>query len=184
MKGNLMGKVGGHTDHYDAALRAALNDLADAQRDTNAAREWLHEAEGRVQSLTVLANHLFGELPLDRQQAYADRLEELRVSTSQSRHSSTMQQSNRSTVVYDNVVQLFTTQRKEWTAAEVQEALSNNCIGADPKAVYNVLSYLARKGRLHRMAKGQYVWVDGGVGITFGEDLAAADQNGGSPMED
>lgn len=167
-------------ERYEAAFRAALDDIDRTQEEACIAKEKLQTLEEKISDLSELVRRLHSFLPLDRRSIYADRLTRLLQGT---------QTSGRATTVFDNVVELFTRarqqeQRSNWTAAEVQAALTSKGTSTDPKAVYNVLNYLARKGRLRRVSKGQYIWVDCGLGISLGQDLPAVDQNGRGCIEE
>jgi predicted transcriptional regulator of viral defense system len=48
---------------------------------------------------------------------------------------------------------------------EVQEALTDKGIQAEPQQLHNVLGYLARKGLLKRVSRGRYYVIGYGVGI-------------------
>lgn len=161
---------------YEAALAAALDDLVNARRKVQGARDELQSAEARITELTQLVSTLLGLLPPDRAALYTQRLNELRVSS---------QPSVRSGPVHDNVVELFSrTNKRQWSASDVQAALADEGKSADPKAVYNVLNYLVRSGRLRRVARGQY-YVEGlGFGIQLDQDIEGVDPRGGGCMED
>jgi len=162
-------------DAYEAALAAALDDLTDAKVAAHGARESAMSAEARVAELTELARSLAAMMPQDRATPYLQRLHTLGTS---------IDTSKRAGPVYENVVELFSkTHRRDWSAADVQTALAEAGKGADPKAVYNVLSYLARRGRLRRYGRGRYLIVDLGVGIELDQDLEGVDQASGGCAE-
>ena len=73
---------------------------------------------------------------------------------------------NRGGEVFGNVIALFRRdQRPEWTVPEIQAALDRGGTPPEPKALSNTLLYLAKTGRLRRIARGQYVVTDVGAGI-------------------
>ena len=161
---------------YESALVAALDDLAHARADARSARGNLVTKEARVAEVIQLIRSLVAMLPPERGGVFLESLRELGV---------TSQSSNRSGPVYDNVVDLFVrTRRRDWSAAEVQAALADSGVQADPKAVYNVLGYLARRGRLRRYGRGRYLLVDLGVGIELDQDLEGVDPTAGGCTED
>lgn len=59
--------------------------------------------------------------------------------------------------------------QKNWTVEELKQQVAEEGIEAEPKEVYNAVSYLARKGHIRRIGYGRYV-VDG-VEIVTAEDL-------------
>jgi hypothetical protein len=160
---------------YEAALLAALDELAQAQAEIAAAREGLAAKEGRVAEVIQLIRSLIAMLPPDRANSFLRCLRDAGVKS---------ESSTRAGPVYDNVIELFAkNRRRDWSAAEVQAALTNRGAQADPKAVYNVLGYLVRRGRLKRYGRGRYLLVDLGVGIELDQDLEGA-ETGGDCSED
>jgi hypothetical protein len=47
--------------------------------------------------------------------------------------------------------------RKEWTVDELKQGVADTGISAEPKEVYNAVSYVARKGHIQRIGYGRYV---------------------------
>lgn len=54
-------------------------------------------------------------------------------------------------------------QRDKWSVEALRETVQAQGVQAAPKEIYNALGYLVRKGRIRRVAYGQYVL--GGAGI-------------------
>lgn len=161
---------------YEEAFLAALDDLAVAKAEILAAEADLLGAEERGASLEELARNLFNALPPDRQAEHIPRLRKIAAGKPPS---------SKGGPVYDNVVELFARSTgKQWTASEVQHALSDKGLGAEPKAIYNVLDYLARKGGLRRVSRGRYVVAGLGIGIETGHDLPEVDHYGGHCPDD
>jgi hypothetical protein len=155
---------------YEAALLAALDDLAQVQSEIAAAREGLASREGRAAEVIQLIRSLVAMLPPERASSFLQCLREAGVKS---------QPSTRAGPVYDNVIELFAkNRRRDWSAAEVQAALTDRGAQADPKAVYNVLGYLVRRGRLKRYGRGRYLLVDLGVGIELDQDLEGVEPGG------
>ena len=160
---------------YEAALEAALSDLERARACECHAQERLSAAEAHVAELTHLVQTLVAVLPQDRKSLYLQRLASI---------GAVKPITTRGGEVFDKVIDLFSRRpRKEWTASEVQAALAETGIRPDQKAVYNVLNYLARSGRLKRIGRGHYLVVDVGVTFQVGHDLDDADAHGGGCME-
>jgi hypothetical protein len=68
----------------------------------------------------------------------------------------------------------FLPQRREWTAEEIRLRLAESGVEAAPRAVFNAIGYLARKGRIERLGAGRYR-VDG-IAVVTAADL------GGEPL--
>lgn len=159
---------------YEDALVTALDDLGRAQSDAEEAKNYLRKVEARISELGTLVRHLISELPPDRRARFAKQLADFRLTPSEERSTGP---------VYNNVIDLFTREtRREWTASEVQIALAESGVHADPKAVYNVLNYLARKGRLQRIGRGHYLVKDLGVSFHLDQDIEGTDPNEGGCM--
>jgi hypothetical protein len=144
---------------YEQALRQALDDLDDAENCAASLRKELAAAEARAAELLQLANGLVGMVLQDRRSPYMDELAQRRGAA---------QPNARAGATLNNVIELFRKddEKRVWDAGEVQQALS----GADPKAVYNAISYLERSGRLKRISRGKYLITDLGLGIEIGGD--------------
>lgn len=166
----------GQKTAYEAALETALAELEAAQARVEVIKGQLSDAETKVTELTDLVQSLMRHVPAHRVGAFVERLNQVR---------SNPQPNPRSGEVFDNVIQLFAQRptHREWTASDVQAALSHAGVKADPKAVYNVLNYLAKKGRLRRIARGQYLIVDLGIGIHTGDDFETVSHGDGRDME-
>lgn len=160
---------------YEAALEAALTDLERAQALECDAQNQLAAMGARVAELAHLVQTLVAILPRDRKAFYSQRL---------ASSGAIKTVSSRGGQVFDKVVDLFNRRpRKEWTASDVQTALADTGKRADSKAIYNVLNYLTKTGRLKRIGRGHYLVVDVGVSFQVGHDLESVDAHGGGCME-
>jgi predicted transcriptional regulator of viral defense system len=142
------------------ALEAALDELARASRESN--------AEKRTAVLIDLARNLIAILPPPERAVYSRRLSEMRIKPPSE---------TRGTPTYDNVVALLAhSDVKPVNVVVVQNELNQRGVVADKKSVHNSLNYLARKGRLKRIARGHYIVRDMGVGVISGDDILGMDE--------
>src|SRR5271156_1550173 len=145
---------------YVAAVEAALTQLETIRASRKSIAS--HEADliGAVRNLVHL-------LPEERRPAFLRRLNEsLNVAAPEPR----------SGTVYEFVVEALRRQADEtWTAPKLQKAIQQGP-GEYVKlrAIENQLGYLARTGRLMRVAHGQYIVRDLGAG-----SIASAEPRGG-----
>lgn len=51
-------------------------------------------------------------------------------------------------------------------------------VGIEPKAIYNVLSYLAQRGDLKKIDRGKYLVVSAGVGVETAAEVSAIEDGG------
>ena len=154
---------------YETALRTAIADLERALADRDEARTTLTTLERRISDLTDLVRQLRSVLPLERQPKLAQRTRELTSDAAARR---------RGGQVFDNVVDLLKRdQNREWSAAEIKEALGGRV--NDPKQIYNVLAYLARKGQLKRLSRGRYLIKYLGVELQLDQEIPGADDGRG-----
>jgi Fe2+ or Zn2+ uptake regulation protein len=66
------------------------------------------------------------------------------------------------------VIALFQkNQRAEWTVPDIQSELEKGGAAPEAKALYNALNYLAKSGRLRRVARGRYVVAHIGVEVDY-----------------
>lgn len=144
--------------------RRALNHLlAEFER----ARTERDAAEMRVTRFEETIQLVLATIPEPDRGDLAAKFEELK-SGAQSRGSA----------MFGNVVSLFKSDRKRaWTVPEVQEELQRSGVSPDPKAVANVVNYLAKTGRLTRISRGQYIVA--GVGV----EIEVPDQGTHRPTE-
>jgi hypothetical protein len=135
------------------AIRVVRNLLAEME-DARAQRD---SAARRFESIGEAILMLLERLPADEADALFSQLEEVRNPSSRPK---------RGGEVFGNIISLFQrTAKAEWSVPEVQTALTNDGTEADPKAVQNVVNYLARTGRLIRIGRGRYIVRDLGVEI-------------------
>jgi hypothetical protein len=156
--------VGNPHESYELAIEAGLRDLLTERQISAAAKQTAAAADERGQELITAVTSVIALLPPDRRQDFRMRLqallgEEVPVSTKGSE-------------VYDNVVDLLTRQpKREITTAEVKQQLSESRPHYDPKAVDNVLGYLAKSGKLQRVGRGRYRIRDHNVAFQPGFDF-------------
>ncbi|MEA2892400.1 MAG: hypothetical protein QOI05_3193 [Bradyrhizobium sp.] len=72
--------------------------------------------------------------------------------------------------VLDAIVKLLP-RKKDWTAQNLREGVTEKGVSANPKEIYNAIGYLVRKGHMRRIGYGRYV-VNGAV-------VVASDDFGG-----
>jgi predicted transcriptional regulator of viral defense system len=73
---------------------------------------------------------------------------------------------SRGSELYRNVIQLFSTSdRREWGAGEIKQALTEKSEKVEGKALHNVLNHLERRGALVRVRPGWYRIAGYNVGI-------------------
>lgn len=155
---------------YDEAFITALADLESAQRQAQYLREDLSQIKKRIAELTQLVKSLAPLAHSPESRRYIDELQQI-VSESGT---------GRGGPVYNNVVRLFETDdREQWTATDIREALIERGNAASTKAIYNCLDYLARKGQLRRIGRGQYVATENGLGFVLDQEIESADQEQG-----
>lgn len=167
----------GHSSEYEMALEKALSDLSDARRNQAITKERAEQADVRVAELSILVRNLLGILQPEQRQKYEVSARDLGAGE---------QQPVKVGPVYDNIVSLFSSHsnKKQWTANEVQAALASRNESIAPKSVYNVLNYMEKRGRLRRISRGRYLIVDLGIGIDLGYDLLGVDAIGRHAMDE
>ena len=150
---------------YEAAIKTALTDLQELAEQEQQAREYLNDLEKRTAEIESLIRKLCALLPEDKAAKYIDMLGHgpapLEVDT------------NRGGDVFNNVVSLVfrnPNPEREWNSAQIRDELEKNGMEVDTKAILNVLSYLAKTGRMERISRGRYRAL-GGVMIECGFDL-------------
>jgi hypothetical protein len=138
----------------EAALRAALHLMAEIER----AQEDRLAADTRGRKYSEALALLLDDLPANERSAIQRRLERTRSDVTAA--------PGRVGEVHDNVVALFKAHAKrEWSVPEIQAELTKSGEAADPKALYNVINYLAKVGRLRRISRGQYLVLGIGAGL-------------------
>lgn len=149
---------------YALALETALRDLERSQAELSSAQNLVDAAEADIARLMNLITSLSAELDPDELLLFADRLPE----TAPKKDAV-----ERGGEVFGNVVELFeTSDKKSWSSHEVIDALHDDGKKSDSKAVYNVLNYLARKGRIRRLRRGHYLLIDFGVSVEIEDEIA------------
>jgi hypothetical protein len=136
---------------YEIALDKALTDERWARELSASLKHRLAHIEKRLSHLSSAIDALMELIPENRRVIFADRVAELRRPA---------KASNR-TAAYDAVVDLLehSEATTEWSAPQVQKALSPGS-SLEQGQVANILSYLARKNRIVRTARGKYVRVE------------------------
>jgi hypothetical protein len=150
--------------HYEAAIEAAFEDLTAARRSVERSRGQLERDQVRVAGLTDVIRSLLQVLPAERQAIYVQRLASMHLG---------LEGPTRGGFVFDNVVTLFRRAPGEWTPANVQSELAKEGVHADARAITNVLGYLARTGKITRLARGHYLV--SGAGLVTEEELPAGE---------
>ncbi len=134
-----------------AGRRAVMHLLGEFER-TRAERD---AANARLSRFAETIQLILAGLPEQERSELARKFEEVRTGVQ-----------TRGGEVFGNVIALFRRDhRPEWTIQQIQEALEKGGSPPDPKSLSNALIYLAKTGRLRRIARGQYVVADVGVGI-------------------
>lgn len=135
-----------------AANCRALNHLF-SERDR--AREERDAAELRISRFDETIQVLIDALPEKERAEYERRFEELRLGPQP-----------KGGEVFGNVIQLFRNNPlKPWTVQELQAELCKTGPQPDAKSIYNTIGYLAKTGKLTRIARGQYMIADIGAGL-------------------
>jgi hypothetical protein len=142
--------------HDDPRRRAVSQLLGEYQR----ARDERNSSSVRMAGFAETITLLLQDMPADDRAIYERRLAELRDGGDLQR---------RGGEIFGRVINLFKTDRQKtaWTILEIQSALGTATDPTQQKAVHNAIGYLAKSGRLRRVARGQYVVTDIGVGLEY-----------------
>ncbi len=156
---------------YEVAIAAALDDLARATHQSVLAESRFHEANARVDDLVDLVESLLVFIPKAQSAQYRRKLRELEAGRGKP---------SRGGPAFENVVSLFSSEKGErsWTPKQVGDALTEKGRTTNQKAVYNVLNYMAKTGRLKRVSRGRYVVADLGIGIETSDELGELGDEG------
>ncbi len=112
-------------------------------------------ADTRLARFAETIQLLITGLPQENRNEFLRRFDEVRAGTT-----------HRGGEVFGKVIALFKRDlRGEWTVPEIHSALAKGGGSLDLKALSNTITYLAKTGRLRRIARGQYVVTDLGAGI-------------------
>jgi hypothetical protein len=159
VKGDIKEPAGadqGSLEAYEIAIRTAIEEIDNGQRQLHELRKVTLAWEKRVQDALRVVETLLNVLPPDRQAVFLEKTSPYRPATPASRGGET----------YDNVIDLFTrTKRHFWTASEIHNELSNAGKVAEIQQIHNVLNYLMRRGRLKRVSRGRYFDTESGAGL-------------------
>jgi hypothetical protein len=140
-------------DAQSSNLRVVLSLLSDIER----ARVVRESAEQQIKSLAETIATMARDLSPAERDKYLERMANV---TGIHLHTS------RGGDVYEDVIRFFRENSgREWSARQVHEALTGSGPEPDMKSIYNIISYLAKTGRLQRVARGRYVIRGLGVGI-------------------
>lgn len=157
------------TTPYEAAIKAALNDLRSISEEQQRAHKRLSELARRTNDIEATIRSLIALLPSEAALKYQDILEsgatdKLPVDD------------NRGGELYNNVVSLvFSKPRQEWNSASIRDEFKKTGVEADTKSILNVLNYLKNTGRLMRISRGRYRVTDSGVMVECGLDIEGDD---------
>lgn len=147
----------GDSHLISTALNAAMEELARARASAHQSRSAWEVQQARVDKLTKAIESLIETLPADQRPRY---LRQLHMDAAQETALS------RGGPVFSNVVSLFqSARRRDWTTEDVQRALAERGLEPDGKTIANTLAYLAKSGKLRRIARGHYVIVEGAFGL-------------------
>jgi hypothetical protein len=112
------------------------------------------ETAARLKDLLRLADALIAVLPAERKIFHSPAVARFRA----------VARSAPAAAFNDNVIAIVT-EHQPLSTQDVCSLLINRGIPADQKQVSNSLDYLARRGQLHRIARGRYVIAGYGIGI-------------------
>lgn len=153
-------------DPYKTALEAALVDYERVQGEANEVRESLSALNQRARDLSDTVRTLLALIPADQRPQYIQRFETLGAPPAPVRGSA----------VLGNVVSLLARKKdNEVTSAELKEQLADAGPRHDPKAIDNVLGYLAKTGQIRRVSRGRYFI----TGLNLALDLGGQDFGAG-----
>jgi hypothetical protein len=152
----------GSLNAYEVALEKAIEEVRNGQRQLHEVKQLALRWEKRVQDALRVVDTLMNVLPEDRRAVFLERTRSFRPPTPATRGGET----------YDNVVDLFTREKRPfWTASDIHNELSNAGKVAEIQQIHNVLNYLMRKGRLKRVSRGRYFDTESGAGIETSDKL-------------
>jgi hypothetical protein len=152
----------GSLQAYEAAIEKAIEEIRSGQRQLHELKQATVYWEKRVQDALRVVDILMNVLPQDRRTVFFERTRTFRPATLASRGGET----------YDNVIDLFTREKRPfWTASEIHNELTNAGKVAEIQQIHNVLNYLMRKGRLKRISRGRYFDTESGAGIETSDKL-------------
>jgi hypothetical protein len=80
----------------------------------------------------------------------------------------------RPATVLGTVIEIFRRNkdhRRDWTVAELRDAVAAEGVAAPAKTVHNALGYLSRKRRIQQIAYGRYLFLDEGAMLVTTEDM-------------
>jgi hypothetical protein len=150
-------------DDTPAAVRAALQLWTEIER----ARNERDAAAALVSRLAATLELLLDGLPAAARQEYQRRLDEIRGSG--------VPADNRGGEIYSNVIELFRRSGpREWSMAEIQDALGEKEKPVDPKtvkAIYNTINYFVKTGRIERVARGRFFVRELGASVDVVDDV-------------
>jgi hypothetical protein len=149
---------------YEAAIEAALGDYGRVQDDLAEVRETTNELNQRARDLSDTVKTLLPLIPPENRGHYLQRLEALGAPPAPVRGSA----------VLGNVVNLLSKRKdNEVTSAELKEQLADAGPRHDPKAIDNVLGYLAKTGQIRRVSRGRYFITGLNLALDLGQDFGA-----------
>jgi hypothetical protein len=123
-----------------------------------------NQADPHADSVLVAAKTLIGALPHDERERVLGELAKAFQPISPPRAGSTD--------LLAEVIRLLPEQRS-WRVEDVRRRIEERGIEAEPKAIYNVLTYLKRRGQLKHEGYGRY---------TLGDiAIVTSDEVGGAP---
>jgi len=156
-------------DPYEAALEAALRDYELTQTEAADLRASLAAVNQKAKDFAESARTLLALIPANKRLQYLARLDAAGAT----------QVSARSSAVLDNVVSILARKKthdvEEVTSAELKEQLVDAGPHHDPKAIDNVLGYLAKTGQIRRISRGRYFI----TGLNLALDLGGQDFGAG-----
>jgi hypothetical protein len=145
------------TDEYLIALKRAQAELFGLVKQAREMREAASSTEKEIQRKVRLARSIIESLP---KETMKKQFEEV------SRLISLLSNDGRTSSTFD-LVRKHIAEKKHGhiQSAELVNAPEFQSLGADPKAVYNTLNYLANRGQLRRVSRGRYLITGIGAGV-------------------
>ena len=140
-----------------AGRRALIHLFAEYER----ARAEAQAAEKRVLRFAESIQLILDGAPASEKDELSKRFAEIKGGVQQQRVGD----------VNNNVVSIFkNAPGREFSVPDIVEEVNKSGFEADAKSIANVVAYLAKTGKLTKVARGQYRYVDLGVGVEYDHD--------------
>jgi hypothetical protein len=139
---------------YEATLDRLISDEELARGRSDELRMMLASAEARIAEIARAVDAMLDIIPPERQDSYTKRLAAIRPPN----------RGTRGTTAYEGVLEVFRRYPgREWSAPQLQDELTRIGVPVEIEQIHNVLTYLAKKGRVHRRLRGRYVPLGSGI---------------------